>query len=157
VVSYSQLAVFNPGIEGPFNAGTDQHVALGFSWRSGSVSFRTILETGPQIISVTLQSELDDPPPEAIGVIDVPFQVPPGGFVEIGSIFASRDFEIAPGSYQLRFECCADDSALRSDLRLRFFAKASPVFHLFRIRPDLLPESSSSLIYGLTAFRRVRR
>ena len=38
-ISYSQLVVFQKGMENPFNDWENTHVDQGFAWRPGSVSF----------------------------------------------------------------------------------------------------------------------
>ena len=45
-VSYSQLSVFDPTLSEPVNNWTSGHVAQGFAWRPGSVSFKSLSESG---------------------------------------------------------------------------------------------------------------
>ncbi|MBN9391540.1 MAG: hypothetical protein J0I20_26140 [Chloroflexi bacterium] len=45
-ISYSQLIIFDNELEAPFNDWRPEHVAQGFSWREGSVSFRTLEDNG---------------------------------------------------------------------------------------------------------------
>jgi len=104
-VSYSQLAVFDHSLERPFNDWTERHVAQGFAWRPGSVSFATLEEGGDHLVAVSLEDMRNDEPPiDAVRVIDVPFEVPPSGSIEIGSISDCRSVELPAGHYQLRFE-----------------------------------------------------
>lgn len=148
MVSYSQVAVFDHSLKRPFNEWTDRHIAQGFSWRPGSVAFRTIKEAGQHLVTVKVDANEIEPPPEAIRAIDVPFEVPPNGAVEIGSISDSLSFELPPGVYQLRFECygCANSPTPRVRILLR--RDDNPVFRLVRADSDLQP--SKDLV--LTAF-----
>jgi len=82
-VTYSQLAVFSPRLSEPFNAWTDEQVRDGYSWSPQSVSFKTPLESGTytvEVVEVLNQSSSVD------GSIEVPFDVPDDGKVEVGSI-----------------------------------------------------------------------
>lgn len=45
-IAYGQIGVFDASLAQPFNDWTDAHVRQGFSWRSGSVSFRTLEGAG---------------------------------------------------------------------------------------------------------------
>jgi Competence protein J (ComJ) len=101
-VSYRQVCVFLAGQPGPFNNWTEQHVAQGFAWRPGSVSFRT-LDDGALAVSVTRTRRFDESS-TATRVIRVPFEVPVGKRVEIGSIFDSQQIELPAGDYALIFE-----------------------------------------------------
>lgn len=147
-VSYSQLAVFDPSMVRPFNEWNETHVAQGFSWRRGSVAFRTIQEGGPHLVIIRLKSFEDLPSQCAIRVIDVPFEVPPGGMVEIGSISDSVSIDLDPGSYQLRFEVLESTGGARPRVHLIFYKSSSPRFSLVRadsaldISRDLLLSAS---------------
>jgi hypothetical protein len=101
-VSYSQVCVFLAGQPNPFNNWTEQHVAQGFAWRPGSVSFRT-LDDGALAVSVTRTRRFDESS-TATRVIRVPFEVPVGKRVEIGSMFDSQQIELPTGDYALIFE-----------------------------------------------------
>ena len=37
--SYNTLIVVRPGVQGPYNDCTQEHIDQGFSWREGSISF----------------------------------------------------------------------------------------------------------------------
>src|ERR1700743_191003 len=91
-ITYSQVAVFHPSLKQPFNIWTDRHVAQGFAWRPGSVSFSTIDEGGVHTIRVSVISSFVEISPAAIRVIEVPFRVPSDGSVEIASISDSQQF-----------------------------------------------------------------
>jgi Competence protein J (ComJ) len=138
-VSYSQLAVFDHSLERPFNEWTDRHVAQGFSWRLGSVAFRTIEEGGKHLVTVRLEAQESDPAPDAIRVIDVPFEIPPSGTIEIGSISDSVSLELPSDVYQLRFECYERANSATPRLRLLFYSNSKPHFEVVRADSELNP------------------
>ena len=131
-VSYSQLAVFDHALERPFNRWSDRHVAQGFSWRPGSVAFRTIEEGGQHLVTVRLDAHEGEPAPSAIRVIDVPFEVPLNGAIEIGSISDSVSLELPSGVYQLRFECYDRANSTSPRVRLLFNRNNNPGFKVVR-------------------------
>jgi hypothetical protein len=139
-VSYSQVTVFDHSLERPFNQWTDKHVAQGFSWRPGSAAFRTIAEGGQHLVTVTVDLTEDEQPPGALRVIDVPFDVPADGAVEIGSISDSSVPEIPPGTYRLRYECYEPVSGQTARIRFLFTRNTNPTFEIVRADPELSPE-----------------
>jgi hypothetical protein len=102
-IIYSQLAVFNSNLDDPFNDWSKAHVSQGFSWREGSVSFKTIESDGVVHVDFEVKEQfvLD---PNSIRAISVPFQCI-GGEIEIAAIAESQPLPLADGSYQLIFEC----------------------------------------------------
>ena len=103
-VSYSQIGVFKAEMAEPFNNWTDEHVAQGFAWRPGSVSFKTLVEAGPHKIELVVS---DTPQPVSTGVIRailVPFSVPRKGKIEIASISDGQTLKVPTGTYSLRYE-----------------------------------------------------
>jgi Competence protein J (ComJ) len=69
---------------------------------------------------------------DATRVIDVPFEVPPDGVLEIGSISNSSSFELPSGLYQLRFECYARANSQHPRVRLLFNRNSNPHFDVVR-------------------------
>jgi hypothetical protein len=100
-VSYSQIAVFDSQLEDPFNDWLESHVKQGFSWRKGSVSFRTIEENGQISVVVRVAEKL--PQVAGIRAIAVPFTCL-SGTVDISSISSNRTVDLPKGNYQLLFE-----------------------------------------------------
>lgn len=100
-VTYSQLAVFSPGISEPFNAWTDEQVRDGYSWRPQSVSFKTPVESGTYTVEVV---ETQNQSSSAAGSIEVPFDVPNDGKVEVASISDSHVVSVRAGKAALRYE-----------------------------------------------------
>lgn len=107
-VSYSQIAVFWPTLQEPFNSWNDQDVDRGFSWRPGSVSFRTASEAGEHSIHVS-QGEMDTVSESTIRSATVQFNVPEDGLVEVGSISDSKVITLEPGLYSLTYKLLGND------------------------------------------------
>jgi Competence protein J (ComJ) len=109
-ISYSQVAVFDGRLEKPFNDWTDDHVRQGFSWRPGSVSFKTLLESGVANVDI---GESPSPvlDPRSVRAISVPFSVANGAIVELATITESHVIPIGVGTYQLIYETGWGDSA----------------------------------------------
>jgi len=100
-VTYRQLAVFRSGLTNPFNDWTDAHVRQGFSWRPGSVSFRTF-DDGALDVDVVVGASARRP--DARRAILVPFTVAQDGHVEVATITESHPLQLDPGDYGLTFE-----------------------------------------------------
>lgn len=83
LISYSQVAVFDSALEHPFNLWTERHVQQGFSWRPGSVSFATLEEAGQHDIEIDVVPDDVALSPEAIRIIQTPFEVPQSGSIEL--------------------------------------------------------------------------
>ena len=103
-VSYAQVAVFDPQLPRPFNDWTNAHVAQGFAWRPGSVSFGTLEVAGALATEVFRTKPFDETASLAERTILVPFSVSAHGSVEISSIDGGALAKIAPGEYELIFE-----------------------------------------------------
>lgn len=108
-VSFSQIALFNAGLQNPFNNWSDLHVAQGFSWREGSVSFKTLIESGPIDVTFSLAHEFG-PNTDAIRAISVPFLCDKQGSVEISTIIGGHRERLSAGPYQIVFETGLDGS-----------------------------------------------
>ncbi|WP_390634247.1 competence protein ComJ [Oryzibacter oryziterrae] len=137
IVSHSQLAIFAKNIENPFNDWTERHALQGFSWRPGSVSFRTIAESGEHIIDVLVCDQLPHPMPEAVHAIEVPFDVPPNGGVEVGSIIETTPVPLKGGAYLLRCEFLQPRGEIGTRGRLTFARAESPRFFVVRADSEL--------------------
>jgi hypothetical protein len=102
-VSYSQLAVFSPDLQDPFNTWTQEQVEAGYSWRAESVSFGTD-DDGNHLVTVTVGSHFPESQLSATRTIEVLFDSSKSGEVEIASIADSKLLPLKPGRYKLRFE-----------------------------------------------------
>jgi hypothetical protein len=135
-VSYSQVAVFWSSLQQPFNDWTDRHVAQGFAWRPGCASFRTLVEAGTCEVTIEMTDHADPIGSDVVRAIEVPFEVPPNGAVEIASISASKGLSIAPGTYTLRCEFRKPTSDVQP-IRLTFVKGGARHFEILRADPKL--------------------
>ncbi|MFN8482974.1 MAG: competence protein ComJ [Anaerolineae bacterium] len=135
-VLYSTLAVFDPSLEQPFNDWSDQHVAQGFSWRPGSVSFATLQEGGSHRIEVELaeQFSLQDNTKRAIVV---PFSINAASLVEVASIPSSRLIQFPEGDYELYYEAGQDE--VGPWCRLTFVPGSNREARILRADEELSP------------------
>lgn len=104
LVTYGQFVVFWSALKEPFNDWTEQHVAQGFAWRPGSIAFRTLTESGMHTVEVRIIDHVGHIHPKTVRAIDVPFEVPENGEIEIGSITESIEMELPAGEFLLRCE-----------------------------------------------------
>lgn len=133
-VSYSQIAVFDPSLDRPFNDWATRHVGQGFAWRSGSVSFATLEEAGEHEIDVLLPGNGMTTSASTIRAIQVPFEVPAGGIVSVASISDELSVQVPPGSYGLRYEAMPGRI-----IRLMFIRDADPEFRIVKADAGLCP------------------
>jgi len=122
---YSQVAVFRADLENPFSDWTDENVRQGFVWREESVSFRTLAEDAEHLIRVDVLDCLPDLNPRTVRAIEVPFEVPPAGDIEIAGIMAGEALTLDPGRYQLCAEFITGGNS--SPFEIHFsFARGQP-------------------------------
>lgn len=101
-ICYGQLAVFQAKLDKPFNDWTQSHVAQGFVWRYGSVSFATLDVAGPVELNVGVgKTEVGS---WADRIIAVPFEVDESGEIEVASISEGHILSLPAGRYRLVFE-----------------------------------------------------
>ena len=136
-VSYGQLAVFASSLKQPFNDWTDQHVLQGFAWRHGSVSFRSMVEAGQYSVEIGVANHVGSVHPDAVRVIEVPFEVPADGAVEVGSIAEAVPLSLPPGPFLLRCEFLRSPGAGAERVRLTFARNDEPRFAVVRADPEL--------------------
>jgi hypothetical protein len=136
-VSYGQLAVFASSLQQPFNDWTDRHVAQGFAWRPGSVSFRSMVEAGRHTIETEVANHVGVVHPDAVRVVEVPFEVPADGSVDVGSIAETVPLSLPAGLYLLHCEFLQPASAAGERVRLIFARKDTPRFAVVRADPEL--------------------
>ena len=101
-LSYGQVCVFDPALEHPYNDWNAAHTEQGFSWRPGSVSFAA----QPADAEVTIEIQNGGALPDAehsLALIRVPFDVPPSGVIEVGSIMSGVEVCLPAGAYALYF------------------------------------------------------
>ncbi|ANE45702.1 competence protein [Paenibacillus swuensis] len=108
VVSYSQLAIFNTGMEHPFSDWRDEHIMQGFTWREGSVSFGTLADRTSEV--EVAMGESVSVGEDAVRAIVVPFAVGGEGITISSILSAAYDMEVPQGSYALLFEAVLIDA-----------------------------------------------
>ncbi|MDC7789669.1 competence protein ComJ [Rhodoplanes sp. TEM] len=119
-VSYGQIAVICRGLTQPFNDWTERHVAQGFAWRPGSVSFRTLEEFGAHTIEVLVPNRADPIDGTVARAIEVPFEIPENGAVDIASIADAASLRLPAGPCLLRCEMTAKDDNTKPHVRFVF-------------------------------------
>jgi hypothetical protein len=134
-VSHSQVAVFHASLSSPFNNWTELHVRQGFAWRKGSASFRTIAD-GRHAIDVIVQARRDVAP-QAVRVIEVPFEVSDDGIVQVASISDEVSTCVPCDTYMLRFECFGPKDHVAPTIRLVFTPSRDPKFRIVRADDEL--------------------
>jgi hypothetical protein len=139
-VSYSQLAVFASALSQPYNDWSDRHVAQGFAWRPGSVSFRTLSETGSHVVEIDLVDHTGGMHPDRVRAIEVPFDVPDDGAIEIGSIAETVPLALPAGSFLLRCAFRRSTGVGEERVRLTFAKKDAPRFAVIRADSELSPD-----------------
>jgi hypothetical protein len=122
-ISYGQLTVFASSLQHPFNDWTDQHVAQGFAWRPGSVSFRSMVEAGQHSVEIDVVNRVGAIHPDAVRALEVPFEVPTDGAVEVGSIAETVSLSLPAGSFLLRCEFLRPADTAGERVRLTFAKK----------------------------------
>lgn len=135
-VDYGQLAVFVGALPQPFNDWTDRHVDQGFAWRPGSVSFRTLDAAGKHSVEIICVEKLPAPDAEAVRVIDVPFEIPQDGAVEVGSIVNTVPLTLPIGPCALRCEFFRSDEG-SGRAKLIFARGDTPRFAVVRADDQL--------------------
>lgn len=139
-VSYSQLAVFWSSLQQPFNHWTQRHVDQGFAWRPGSVSFRTLVEAGAHSVQIDVADHVDSVSANAVRVIEVPFEVPVEGDIEVASIADSIPLSLPSGRYSLRCEFLGADEGGTQLVRLVFAISDDQRFAIVRADDKLVVE-----------------
>jgi hypothetical protein len=151
-VSHAQVAVFDSGLEQPFNSWTERHVKQGFSWRPGSVSFATIKEAGQHLVIIDFASGyVDNLSSDATRIIEVPFEVPQSGAMEVASISSSTPVSLPSGSYALRFEYFNMADAAEPTIRFLFMQTETPSFKIWRGDADLMAVADHLLLSAAPA------
>jgi hypothetical protein len=136
-LSYGQLTVFARSLKQPFNDWTDQHVSQGFAWRPGSVSFRSMIEAGRHSIEIDVVNHASAVHPDAVRAVEVSFEIPADGAVDIGSIAETVPLSLPAGSFLLRCEFLRPAGTAGERVRLTFAKKDPMRFAVVRADPEL--------------------
>lgn len=143
-ISYSQVALFDSALDQPFNFWTDRHIAQGFAWRPGSVSFATIAEAGKHVVEVIAHPEAWPEVTEADRIIQVPFEVPAKGIVEVASISDAKAIRLPHGRYALLFEYLQRPDGQEPKITLRLSRSDDVEFKI--VRADAALSATSDLL-----------
>ncbi|MEM6291852.1 MAG: competence protein ComJ [Myxococcota bacterium] len=135
-ISYAQIAVFQSALADPFSDWTDRHLAQGFAWRPGSVSFATIEPSGPIEVEV-VRGGPALAASSALRIIAVPFSIAEDGAVDVTSIGDGEMLTLPAGSYRLTFEHGLRDGGMWC--RLSFEAVIGEVTPKVLRAGDLVP------------------
>lgn len=149
-ISYQQLAVFNDGLDNPFNDWKPRHVSQGFSWRAESVSFR-VPEGENCIVEVLQNSEASAFVGEPTRIILTPFVRMKDNSVTVGSITEEKRVSIGEAAkYQLFFELLPrgvyEDKQFDHGIRLRFVKDHNPVFEIRKADDEMDVSSELELV-----------
>lgn len=137
-IFYSQIALFQYGLNNPFNDWNETHVNQGFSWRDGSVSLGTLSSDGDCKITVKLTKkiEIDN---DIIRAIVVPFKVEKGG-IEIGSVMETVAIDIPEGNYEILFTAKSANST--EHYTFSFIESENPTARVLKADDELnLPDN----------------
>ncbi|ERF85425.1 hypothetical protein JQ559_00985 [Bradyrhizobium viridifuturi] len=137
-LSYGQLSVFASALKDPYNDWTDQHISQGFTWRPGSVSFSSMVGSGRHSVDIHVVNHAAPVHPNAVRAVEVPFEVPADGAIEVGSISETVPLELPAGSFLLRCEFFQPSGTHEDErVRLTFAKKDAPRFAVVRADPEL--------------------
>ena len=133
-VLYAQITVAVPGAPVGGLLWTDDHVAQGFAWSQGFVSFGVPDHDGQVRVTVE-RSKSFDPDADTLWAVQTPFDVGASS-VEIGTISDERAVAIPAGRYNLVFEAraprSASDADIAYDLHLHFLETPTPGFAILK-------------------------
>ncbi len=101
-LAWSQISVFDANLVDPYNDWNETHLAQGFTWRQGSVSFKLPVRSGNVSVDIELVDQLTVDP-SARWAIVVPF-ITWAGVIEISSITQSELIEVDSGRYGLLYQ-----------------------------------------------------
>ena len=138
-VDYGQILVFVRGLPRPGLLWTPDHVAQGFAWAPGIVSFGVPDHDGESLIQVKVASDIAIEP-RALWAIRVPFEIPALP-LQIGTVGDMAAVNVPQGSYSLVFEVLPGHTVNEPVegflLRLTFSADPDPDFEILRKGGDL--------------------
>jgi hypothetical protein len=102
-VNYTQFIVHRTNRR-PGHIWKDEHVAQGFAWSDGSVSFGVPDHDGECLLEVDLVDELSELGPAVSWAVGVPFSAG-SGLLKVGTVGIVAPIAIPAGDYGLAFLC----------------------------------------------------
>lgn len=133
-IDYAQVLVFTASHPRPGLLWTDQHVAQGFAWSEGIVSFGVPDHDGECRLQLEV-AETITVAPDAISAVQVPFTIAED--IKLGSVFELREAELPLGTYELAFQILPGDEEFAYVLRLTFAATDTPDFAILKPGGDV--------------------
>jgi hypothetical protein len=118
-LSYSQFCVFLSSLDQPYNDWSDRNYTQGFSWRLGSVSFRTLVDEGEHKVNIYINEGEPALSSEVVRAFRVPFIIKDRN-IEVGSITDAISLELPEGDYILRVEFVSLSSDGLYEVNARF-------------------------------------
>lgn len=138
-VLYSQITIAAPDAAARGLLWTDKHVAQGFAWSPGFVSFGVPDHDG-QVKVVVQGSPAFQPTAQTLWAVQTPFDVS-ASLVEVGTVGSGQGVGIPAGRYNLVFEVRSPASATSSDIayvvHLHFIETPAPSFAILKQGDEL--------------------
>lgn len=131
-VDDTQILVYAASHPSPGLLWTDDHVAQGFAWSEGLVSFGVPDHDGPCRLQI-LREDSPGPDPVALWAVQVPFRVEEP--LAIGSVFETHEMALPHGPHALIFEGLPGGADHAYVLRLRFVPTPAPGFAVLKTGP----------------------
>ena len=94
-------------------------------------------DAGPHLVDIDVVDRLSPVHPNAARAVEVPFEVPADGAIEIGSIGETVPIALPTGSFLLRCEFLRSTGDDGERVQLTFAKKDAPRFSVVRADPDL--------------------
>lgn len=133
-VLYSQITVATPGAGVRGLLWTDEHVAQGFAWSPGFVSFGVPDHDG-QVKVVVRRSYGFQATVQTLWAVQTPFDAG-ASFVEVGTIGSERSVSVPAGRYNLVFEARSPEPTNSGDVayvvHLHFIETPTPSFAILK-------------------------
>lgn len=130
-ITYGQILVHREGHPAPNRLWSDDHVAQGFAWTEGAVSFGVPDHDGCCRLRVSMGG---GPPVEAaLWAVQIPFES--FGKVEVGTLFEKTPLELPAGRYALAFAAFEGAGGEEEEvylLELVFRPEAAPGFRILK-------------------------
>ena len=142
-LSYSQVCIFNSSLTQPFNDWSERNFSQGFSWRSGSVSFRGLIEEAQHKINLYLNESIPEIDASVVRAFTVPFEITDGN-IEVASISDSCPLELPVGSYSLQIEFLETNDAETPEVNLRL-NEGSSRFCIMKADQEIVVEGDLDL------------
>ena len=99
-----------------------------------------MIESGVHLVQIEVTDYLGPVGPDAVRAIDVPFEIPPDGEIEIGSISDTASLSMPSGKYLLRCEFFGSEGDTGERVSITFSRKDERRFKLVRVDENLSPE-----------------